>query len=73
MSCMGPEERAELADLVAQAVIDRMEERAKINTLADVVIQRIIAMQQEEAALKREPAGPTETQDGKEKDHVRQE
>lgn len=51
MGCMDANERAELADMVAQAVIDRMEERSKVNMLVETVIQRILALQQQEVAL----------------------
>jgi hypothetical protein len=39
----------ELADLVAQAVIDRLEERSKVNMLVELVIRRMAEIQQEES------------------------
>lgn len=68
MGCMDVNERAELVDMVAQAVIDRMEERNKVNSLVDIVIQRIIALQQQESALNKQqntsmPTPEQETQD----------
>ena len=67
MSCMDAKERAEMVDMVAQAVIDRMEERNKVNTLVEMVVQRIFALQQQEAALREQeqataPILPKETQ-----------
>ena len=51
MSSMNREERDELVDMVAQAVIDKIEERDRINGLAEMVIQRVLALQTEEAEL----------------------
>ena len=51
---MNPNERNELVDLVAQAVIDKMEERERTNQLAELVVQRVIAMQAQEALLNAE-------------------
>lgn len=52
MSCMNSkEEQVELIDMIAQAVVDRIDERERINRLADMVVARVITMQQEEAAL----------------------
>lgn len=51
MSCLNTEERNELVDMVAQAVIDKIEERDKTNRLADLVVARVIELQQQEAAL----------------------
>ena len=48
---MTPNERNELVDMVAQAVIDKMQERERTNSLAELVVQRVIALQKEEAAL----------------------
>lgn len=39
--------------MIAQAVIDRIEEREKVNRLADLVVARVLALQEEEAKLKR--------------------
>lgn len=50
---MEADERNELVDLVAQAVIDRIEQREQVNNLADMVVARVIALQKEEAALQQ--------------------
>jgi len=52
---LDPVERDELVDLIAQAVIDRLEERERVHRLADLVVQRVLALQAEEAALESEP------------------
>ena len=39
------DERDELVDLIAQAVIDRIEERDRVNGLADMVVARVFALQ----------------------------
>lgn len=49
--CRGPitiNEPDEFIDLVAQAVIDKIEERDKLKGLADLVIARVIALQKED-------------------------
>ena len=46
---MDSKERSELADMVAQAVIDRIEERSQVNMLVDMVMQRMAEIQKEEA------------------------
>ena len=46
------DERGELIDLVAQAVIDKIEERDRISGLANLVVARVLALQAEEAALR---------------------
>lgn len=62
MSNMSMDERNELIDLVAQAVIDKIEERDRINGLA-MVVARVLALQAEEAALRAQAeAAPTEHQ-----------
>lgn len=55
MGVLDPVERDELVDLIAQAVIDRLEERERVHRLADLVVQRVLALQAEEAALESEP------------------
>lgn len=42
------EEREDFVDLVAQAVIDRIEERDRINGLVDLVVQRVLDLQKQE-------------------------
>lgn len=53
---MNPEERFEFVDLVAQAVVDKMEERDRINSMVNMVVSRVIEMQGAEAALKAQEA-----------------
>ena len=49
MNIRDVKERDELVDLVAQAVVDRLEERSKIGMLVEMVVQRIYAIQAEDA------------------------
>lgn len=58
MAFANPEERDELIDLIAQAVIDRIEERDQINGLADMVVARVFALQREEDELTTRRATP---------------
>lgn len=51
MDSMSPEERDRLVDLIAQAVIDKIEERERINRISDLIVQRVLSLQAEEAAL----------------------
>ena len=48
---MDVKERHELVDMVAQAVMDKIEERERVNALANLVFQRVLALQEEEAKL----------------------
>lgn len=43
------EDREEYIDLVAQAVIDKMEERDRIEGVVSLVVARVLALQQEQA------------------------
>ncbi len=52
MSCMDASERNELVDMVAQAVLDKMEQREQTNAIAELVVKRVLALQEEEAKLK---------------------
>ena len=45
---MNANERAELADMVAQAVIDRIEERRQVDMLVELVLRRMAALQEED-------------------------
>ncbi len=45
-------ERNEMVDMVAQAVIDKMEQREQTNAIAELVVKRVLALQEEEAKLK---------------------
>ena len=48
---MDSEERNTPADMVAQAVMDKMEERERTNALADLVVARVLEMQKQKASL----------------------
>ena len=57
---MAIEDRDDFVDVVAQAVIDRIEERHRVNGLVEQVVARVIEIQKKEAALKAEAeASPT--------------
>ncbi len=43
-------------DTVAQAVIDRIEEHGRLKSLVDIVVARVIELQNQEAQLKAEEA-----------------
>lgn len=49
---MDTNERNQLVDMVAQAVIDKMDERQRTSALAELVVKRVLALQAEEAELK---------------------
>jgi len=49
MPFLDPEERNAYVDMVAQAVIDKIEERDRINGLADLVFARVLDLQQKQA------------------------
>ena len=65
MPYMDPEERNTLVDMVAQAVMDKMEERERTNALADLVVARVLGMQKQKVSLqaKSSPDGPTADQE----------
>ncbi|MBC8138317.1 MAG: hypothetical protein H8F28_20760 [Fibrella sp.] len=46
------EDRDDFVDVVAQAVIDKIEERDRITGLVEMVVSRVLAMQKAEAELK---------------------
>lgn len=56
MPYMDPDERNALVDMVAQAVMDKMEERERTNALAELVVARVLEMQKQEAALQARPS-----------------
>lgn len=57
--------RDDFIDLVAQAVIDKIEERDRVVGLVNMVVQRVVELQQEEAALKAaQSETPKEDGDG---------
>ncbi len=43
------EDREDFVDLVAQAVIDKIEEHERVESLVSLVVARVLAMQREEA------------------------
>lgn len=53
---MNLEERYEFVDLVAQAVVDKMEERDRINGMVNMVVSRVIEMQRLETQVKKQEA-----------------
>jgi hypothetical protein len=48
------EDREDFVDMVAQAVIDRIEESSKVTSLVDAVVKRVFELQKQEEALKTE-------------------
>lgn len=48
---MDAQERPEFIDLVAQAVIDKIQERDQVNRIVDLVVQRVLELQSEEASM----------------------
>ena len=48
---MRMEDREEYVDMVAQAVIDRIEERDRLAVLVDQVARRVTELQEKQAAL----------------------
>lgn len=55
------EDREEYIDMVAQAVIDRIEERDRLAGLVDLVARRVAELQQQQAALAAVPEAQTKT------------
>lgn len=45
------EDRDDFVDAVAQAVIDRIEERDRIAGMVEMVVRRVIELQKQEAAV----------------------
>jgi len=48
---MDNEERTLLVDMIAQAVIDRIDERDRMNRLTDAIVARVLRLQAEEREL----------------------
>ena len=59
---MRMEDREEFVDMVAQAVIDRIEERDRIHGMVEMVVARVIALQKEAAEM--EAVQPKMTEPG---------
>ncbi len=55
---MRMEDREEYVDMVAQAVIDRIEERDRLAVLVDTVVRRVVELQEKQAVLAIVPEGP---------------
>ena len=55
MQPMSQADKEELIDMIAQAVIDKLEERERVNRLSDLVVSRVLALQAEEKALYENP------------------
>jgi len=45
------QEHPEFIDLVAQAVIDKIQERDQVNRIVELVVQRVTELQAQEATL----------------------
>ncbi|MCX6366088.1 MAG: hypothetical protein NTX57_05195 [Armatimonadetes bacterium] len=58
---MAIEDRDDFVDVVAQAVIDRIEEHHRTNSLVEQVVARVIEIQKKESALKAKEAGAQST------------
>ncbi len=54
------EDRDDYVDLVAQAVIDRIEERDRLAGLVEMVVSRVVELQKQQAALTAAPEDTTE-------------
>jgi|GEM_PF-2648302 hypothetical protein len=55
------EDKDDFIDQVAQAVIDRIEERNRVSGLVEMVVQRVFQLQNEEAALQAAAEAATDT------------
>lgn len=55
---MNDQERDQLVDMIAQAVIDKLEERDRVNRVADLVVARVLALQDEETILQSQAPVP---------------
>lgn len=49
---MAIEDRADFVDVVAQAVIDKIEERQRVTMLVEMVVARVIQLQKQEEELR---------------------
>ena len=72
---MRMEDRAEYVDMVAQAVIDRIEERDRVAGLVERIAQRVMELQKAQAEAEQESDGAQdaneaeETHDAGERNH----
>ena len=60
------EDRADYVDLVAQAVIDRIEERDRAATLVDLVAKRVMELQKAQADADHEADGAQDPSESEE-------
>lgn len=51
---MALENRADFVDMVAQAVLDKIEERQRVTMLVEMVVNRVIQLQKQEEDLKKQ-------------------
>lgn len=54
------DERDDFVDLVAQAVIDRLEERDRIEGMVSIVVSRVIALQKKDAETQQASSEATD-------------
>ncbi len=54
------EDREEYVDMVAQAVIDRIEERDRLAALVDMVVRRVLELQKAQFEAEQESKPETE-------------
>ena len=66
------EDRDEYIDLVAQAVIDKIEERDRIEGMVGLVVARVLALQKEQALAASVLAEASTEGSPEEKPHVEQ-
>lgn len=67
---MTPEERDTLVDMIAQAVIDRIEERERISRITNQIVARVLELQRQEAALRQDTAAGNDDTSGVRPDHA---
>jgi hypothetical protein len=65
---MHVENTEEFVDMIAQAVVDRMQVQAQMDAIGETVFRRIIAMQQEQAAALVDTNDEDRAQDGQEEE-----
>ena len=69
------EDREDYVDMVAQAVIDRIEERDRVAMLVDLVAKRVMELQKAQAEAEQEadkaqgPSEAEETHNAEERNH----
>ncbi len=55
------EDREEFVDMVAQAVMDRIEEKDRLAGMVDLVVRRVMELQQQQAEAQVEATQKQET------------